>query len=95
LFHNIDSPCVVDIISKEHSEETKSGKMSKETNIENFFTLPKSLQKSDVNRHTGDSEEISLLGCRHSSIIEELMKQFTNNFNLLASKKKGFENAKH
>ncbi len=85
----------MEIINKEYSKKTKLGKMSKETNIEKFFTPPNSLQKSDVNRHTGDSEEISLLGCRHSRIIEELMKQFTNNFNLLASKKKGFENAKH
>ncbi len=41
-----------------------------------------------MNRHVRDSEDITLLGCRHSSTIEELTKQFANNFNLPASKKK-------
>jgi len=80
----------VDIISKEHSEKMKLGKMPKETNIEELLTLLESLQKSDVNRHARDSEnnKTTLLGCRHLSIIEELTKKFVNNFNLFASKKK-------
>jgi hypothetical protein len=50
--------------------------MLKETNIEKFFTPPKSPQKSDVNRHTGDSEDnkTTLLGCKHSNAIEKPMK---------------------
>ncbi len=44
------------IINKEHNKKMKSGNMSKETNIEEFFTLPESLQKNDVNRHTKNSE---------------------------------------
>jgi hypothetical protein len=32
----------MEIINKEHSKKTKLGKMSKETNIEKFFTPPKS-----------------------------------------------------
>jgi len=80
----------VEIFSKEHSKEAKLGKMSKETNIKKFFTRPKSPQKSDVNRHVKNSEDsiTTLLGCKHSSAIEELTEQFTNNFNLLASEKK-------
>jgi hypothetical protein len=48
--------------------------MWKEINIEKFFILPTSLQKSDVNRQVKDSEnnKKTLLGCRHSSIIKEL-----------------------
>jgi len=46
----------MDIINKEHSEKMKLGKMSKETNSEKFFTPPKSLQESDVNMHTRNSE---------------------------------------
>jgi hypothetical protein len=66
----------MEIINKEYSKKAKLGKMSKETNIEKFFTPPKSPQKSDVNRHVKDSENniTSLLGCRHSSVIEELME---------------------
>ncbi len=56
MFHSIDSLYIVDIINKEHIKKTKSGKMSKETNTEKFFTLQESFQKSDVNRHTKDSE---------------------------------------
>jgi hypothetical protein len=64
--------------------------MSKETNTEKFFTLPKSLQKSDVNRHVRDSEDniTTLSRCRHSSVIENLMEEFVDNFSLLASKEK-------
>jgi hypothetical protein len=64
----------MEIINKEYSKKTKLGKMSKETNIEKFFTPPNSLQKSDVNRHVKDSEDniTTLLGCKHSSAIKEL-----------------------
>jgi hypothetical protein len=64
--------------------------MSKETNIENFFTLPKSLQKSDVNRHARNNEDnkTTLLGCMHLNAIEKLTKQFADNFNLRTSKEK-------
>jgi hypothetical protein len=64
--------------------------MSKETNNEKCFTLPKSLQKSDVNRHVRDSEDniTTLSGCTHSSVIENLMEEFAENFSLLASKEK-------
>ncbi len=50
--------------------------MSEETNIEKFFTPPKSPQKSDVNRHAKDSEnnKTTLSGRRHSSAIEEWTK---------------------
>ncbi len=43
-----------------------------------------------MNRHARDNEDskTTLLGCRHSSVIKELMKQFANNFSLLVSKKK-------
>ncbi len=34
-----------------------SKNMSEETNIEEFFILPQSLQKSDVNKHTINSED--------------------------------------
>jgi len=51
----------VDIINKEHSEKTKLGNMSEETNIEKFFTPPKSPPKSDVNRHAKDSENTKQL----------------------------------
>ncbi len=80
----------MDIISKEHSEKMKLGKMPKEANIEELLTLPGSLQKSDVNRHDRDSEDnkTTLLGCKDLSIIEELTKKIVNNFNLFASKKK-------
>jgi hypothetical protein len=72
LFHNIDSLCALDIISKEHSEKTKSRKMSKETNTKEFFTPPKRLQKSGVNRQAIDNEDnkITLSGCKHSNAIE-------------------------
>jgi hypothetical protein len=41
--------------------------MLRVTNIEKFFTPPKSPQKSDVNRDVKDSENnrTTLLGCRH------------------------------
>jgi hypothetical protein len=40
--------------------------------------------------HAKDSENsiTTMLGCKHSSAIEDLMKQFVNNFSLLTSKKK-------
>jgi len=66
----------VDIINKEHNEKTKSRKMSKETNIEEFFTRPKSPQISDVNKHAGDSEDnkTTLSRCKHSNAIQELIE---------------------
>ncbi len=45
------------IINKEHNEKMNSKNMSEETNIEEFFILPQSLQKSDVNKHTINSED--------------------------------------
>ncbi len=68
--------------------------MSEETNTKKFFTLIESPPKSDVNRHTRNNEDITLLRCRHSSTIEKLTKQFANNFNLHASKKKKSQNCK-
>ncbi len=64
-----------------------------ETNTKEFFIPPKSLQKSDVNRHVKNSEDnkTTLLGCKDSSIMEELIEQFTDNFKLLASKEKGLK----
>jgi hypothetical protein len=44
------------IINKEHNEKMNSKNMSEETNIEEFFILPESPQKSDVNKHTINSE---------------------------------------
>jgi hypothetical protein len=80
----------MDIINKEHIEKTKSGKMSKETNIEKFFTPPKSPQKSDVNRHAKYSEnnKTTLSRGMHSNTIEELTKQVVNNFSLPTSKER-------
>jgi hypothetical protein len=50
--------------------------MSKETNTKEFFTLRKSLQKSDVNRHDRyiKNSKTTLLGCKYSSVMEELME---------------------
>jgi len=64
--------------------------MSRETNIERFFTPPRSPQKSDVNWHIKDSEDNKtiLLGCKHLSTMEELMEHFVDNFSLHASKQK-------
>ncbi len=67
MFRSIDSLCAVDIINKEHSEKTKLGNMSEETNIEKFFTPLKSPPKSDVNRHTKDTENTKQL-CHEGSI---------------------------
>lgn len=41
-----------------------------------------------MNRHARDSENsmTSMLGCRHLNAIDDLTKQFANNFSLLASK---------
>jgi len=66
----------VDIINKEHNKKTKSRKLSKETNIEEFFTPPKCPQISDVNRHVRDSEDnkTTLSRCKHSNAIEELIE---------------------
>ncbi len=66
----------MDIINKEHSEKTKLGNMSEETDIEEVFTPPKRPQKSDVNRHAKDSEnnKTTLSGGRHSSVIEKWTK---------------------
>jgi hypothetical protein len=38
--------------------------------------------------HAKDSGNniITMLGCKHSNAIEDLMKQFVDNFNLIASK---------
>ncbi len=91
MFYNIDSIFVVEIISKkESSEKMKLGNMSKETNSEKFFTSLESPRKNDVNRHAKDSEDniTTMSRCRHSSTIKDLIKQFVNNFNLLASKEK-------
>jgi hypothetical protein len=54
----------------------KSRKMSKENNSEKIFTLLKSPQKNDVNRHAKDSEDnITIMSrCRHSSRIEDLIE---------------------
>jgi len=43
-----------------------------------------------VNEHARDNDEnmITMLGCRHSNPIEDLTKQFANNFNLFPSKEK-------
>jgi hypothetical protein len=43
-----------------------------------------------VNEHARDSDEnmITMSGCRHSNPIEDLTKQFANNFNLFPSKEK-------
>jgi hypothetical protein len=54
--------------------------MSKETNNEKLFIRPKSLQKSDVERPISDNEK------RMTIAIEDLIKQFANNFSLLHSK---------
>ncbi len=64
--------------------------MSKETNIEILFTLLKGLQKNDVNRHARDNKnnKTTLSKCRHLNAIKELMKQFTENYSLLASKER-------
>ncbi len=61
-----------------------------ETNNDEFFTLPESPKKSDVNRHVRDSEDnkTTLSRCKHSSTMKEVMEQFINNFNLHASKEK-------
>jgi hypothetical protein len=68
----------------------KSRKMFEKTNSEKFFTPPESPQTSDVNRHAKDSEDkmTTMLGCRHLNAIDDLTKQFANNFTLLASKEK-------
>jgi hypothetical protein len=80
----------MEIIYKEHIEKKNSGKMLEETNIEEFFALPKSPKKSDVNKHTRDNENniSTMLRCMNLSAIEYLMEQFANNFNLFASKDK-------
>jgi hypothetical protein len=43
-----------------------------------------------VNRHARDSEDnmTTMLRCRHLNAIDDLIKQFANNFILLASKEK-------
>jgi hypothetical protein len=66
----------VDIINKKHKNKIKSGKMSKETNTEKFFTQPKSPKKSDVNRHARDSEDnkTTLSRCKHLNVIKELIE---------------------
>lgn len=56
--------------------------MSKETNSEKLFILPKSSQESDVERLARNSKE------RMTTAIEDLTKQFTNNFNLLHFKER-------
>jgi hypothetical protein len=45
------------IINKEHNEKMNLKNMSEETNIEEFFILPESPQKSDMNKHTINSED--------------------------------------
>ncbi len=64
--------------------------MLREINTKIFFTMLRSLKKSDVNQHITDSEDnkTTLSRCRHSNVMEELMEQFANNFNLHASKEK-------
>ncbi len=64
--------------------------MSKETNNEELFILPKSPLKSDVNRHARDNEDniTTMLRCKHSSTMDDLMEQLANNFNLLISREK-------
>ncbi len=59
-----------------------------EINIKKFFTQLENLKKSDVNRHVKDNEvnKTTLSGCKHLNTIKELMKQFVDNFSLLASK---------
>lgn len=54
--------------------------MSKETNNEKLFTPPKSPQKSDVERPARDNEKKTTI------TIEDLIKQFVDNFSLLHSK---------
>jgi len=56
--------------------------MSGETNTKEFFIPPKSFQKSYVNRHVKNSEDnkTTLLGCKDSSIMEELIEYFTKQF---------------
>jgi hypothetical protein len=66
----------MDIISKEHSKKMQSGHMLGETNNDEFFTLPESPKKSDVNRHVRDSEDnkTTLSRCKHSSTMKEVME---------------------
>jgi hypothetical protein len=54
--------------------------MFEKINKEELITSPESPQKSDVERSVKDNEE------RMTTIIEDLMEQFANNFNLLHSK---------
>jgi hypothetical protein len=56
----------------------------------NFFTPLGSTLKSEENMLAKDNGEniTSTLGCRHLSVVEHLIKQFTNNFSLDASKGK-------
>jgi hypothetical protein len=61
---------------KEHSEKTKPRHMSREANIKEFYTLPKSPKKSDVYRHIRDNEnsKTTLSQLRHLSAMEKLTK---------------------
>ncbi len=64
--------------------------MSREANIKEFYTLPKSPKKSDVYRHIRDNEnsKTTLSQLRHLSAMEKLTKQFANNFSLPTTKEK-------
>ncbi len=64
--------------------------MSKETNNEEFYILPKCPKKSDVNRHVRNIEDkmTTMWRCMHSSTIDDSMEQLANNFNLFISKEK-------
>ncbi len=79
----------MEIINKKYNKKTKSRKMLEKTNNEEFFILPKSFQKNDMNRCAKDSENniITMSGCKHSSSIENLMEQFVDNFTFLVSKR--------
>jgi hypothetical protein len=80
----------MEISNKKYNEKMKSKNMSEKTNNEEFFTPPKSLQKNDVKRHARDRENniTTMLGCKHSNAIKNLMKKFVDNFSLLTSKEK-------
>jgi predicted transcriptional regulator len=67
---------------QQSSSINKLGNMSKETNSEELFILPKSFQKSDVKRHVKDNDE------RMTTTIEDLTKQFVKKFNFFQSKKR-------
>jgi hypothetical protein len=60
--------------------------MGEETKSEKLFTLPKSIQRSDVKRLARDSEE------RTMTVIKYMTKQFVDNFSLLRSKEKNGRN---